>query len=69
MIPRPPTDHIRRFMAAIRADRLDLGGIAARAGLTLSEVSAVWGYGREKGQLRFRDEGVGFRWIEEGAEA
>lgn len=68
MTPRPPSDHIRRFMAAIREERLDLGGIAAKAGLTLTQVFEVWAYGKQEKKLRFRDDGPGFRWIEEGGE-
>ena len=61
---RPPSDHIRRFVDAIKSDRLDLGGAAGRSGLAFHEAAEVWAYGFKAGKLRFVDNGSGQRWIE-----
>lgn len=63
---RPPNEHVRRFIAAIRSERLDLGDAARRAGLTFSDAANVWAFGSAAGKLRFVDKGPGDRWIEEG---
>lgn len=62
---RPPDDHIRRFMAAIRAEQCLVAQAAAVAGLTFSEAAEVWAYGLREGRLRLHDGGAGDRWIEE----
>lgn len=62
---RPPADHIRRFMAAIRSGQRDIGDTARAAGLAFHEAAEVYAYGTKKGALSFHDGGPGNRWIEE----
>ncbi|WP_353144894.1 hypothetical protein, partial [Paracoccus sp. (in: a-proteobacteria)] len=60
----PPAEHKRAFVAAIRADKLDLGGAAKAAGLTFAQAAEVAAAGVEAGKLKFIDHGVGDRWFE-----
>lgn len=58
-------DQKRRFMAAIRSGRRDIGDAARAAGLTFSEAAQVWADGVAAGRLRIADDCPGFRHIEE----
>jgi len=60
-------DHKRRFIAAIRADHLDIGDAARRAGLTFRDACEVWAEGVAAKRLRMADDLPGFRFIEEVA--
>ncbi len=57
----------RRFLAAIRADRLDIGDAARRAGLQFHEAAEIWAQGVAAKRLRMADDLPGFRFIEEVA--
>lgn len=60
-----PADHKRRFVAAIRAGKYDLGDASRVAGLTFSQGAEVWADGVAAGRLRIADDLPGFRYIEE----
>lgn len=58
-------DQKRRFVAAIRADRLDIGDAGRRAGLRFHEAAEIWAQGVAAGRLRMGDDAPGLRFIEE----
>ncbi|MCV2448480.1 hypothetical protein [Paracoccus sp. DMF] len=60
-----PLDHKRRFLAAIRAERLDIGDAARRAGLTFREGCEVWADGVAAKRLDIADDVPGFRHVVE----
>jgi len=60
-------DHKRRFIAAIRADHLDIGDAARRAGLTFRDACEVWAEGVAAKRLAIAEDVPGFRHIVEVA--
>ena len=56
-------EQARRFYAAIRAERLDLGDAARRSGLKFHEAAEVFAKGVAAGRLEVRDDFPGFRYI------
>ena len=60
-----PVEHKRRFLAAIRGERLDIGDAARRAGLRFCEAAEVWAEGVAAGRLRMSDDIPGFRHVAE----
>jgi hypothetical protein len=60
-----PADHKRRFIAAIRQERLDIGDAARRAGLTFQQAAECWADGVAAKRLRMADDLPGFRYVEE----
>lgn len=58
-------DQKRRFMAAIRSDKLDIGDAARRAGLTFREGCEVWADGVAAKRLAIADDVPGFRHVVE----
>ncbi|MBT0780552.1 hypothetical protein [Paracoccus sp. pheM1] len=60
-----PIDHKRRFIAAIRTGRLDIGDAARRAGLTFRDACEVWAEGVAAKRLAMAEDVPGFRHIVE----
>ncbi|UFM64219.1 hypothetical protein LOS78_01730 [Paracoccus sp. MA] len=58
-------EQARRFYAAIRAERLDLGDAARRARLKFHEAAEIWAKGVAAKRLRIAEDHPGFRYIEE----
>ena len=58
-------EQARRFYAAIRSERLDIGDAARRAGLSFADATEIWAKGVAAGRLKIADDTPGFRWIEE----
>ena len=58
-------EQARRFYAAIRAERLDIGDAARRSGLKFAEAAEVWAKGVAAKRLRMADDVPGFRYIQE----
>lgn len=55
-----PLEHKRRFLAAIRAERRDIGDAARAAGLTFPEAAEVWADGVAAKRLAIADDFPGF---------
>ena len=60
-------EQARRFYAAIRAERLDIGDAARRSGLSFADATEIWAKGVAAKRLRMADDVPGFRYIQEVA--
>ena len=60
-------EQTRRFYAAIRSERLDIGDAARRAGLSFADATEIWAKGVAAGRLKIADDFPGFRYIQEVA--
>ena len=58
-------EQARRFYAAIRSERLDIGDAARRAGLKFHEAAEVFAKGVAAKRLTIADDFPGFRHIQE----
>lgn len=58
-------EQTRRFYAAIRAERLDVGDAGRRAGLKFHEAAEIFAKGAAATRLRIADDFPGFRYVEE----
>ena len=58
-------EQARRFYAAIRAERLDIGDAARRSGLSFADATEIWAKGVAAKRLEIRDDFPGFRYIQE----
>lgn len=58
-------DQKRRFVAAIRAEPVDIGDAARRAGLSFADSAECWAAGVAAGRLAMADDLPGFRHIVE----
>ena len=58
-------EQARRFYAAIRSERLDIGDAARRAGLSFADATEILAKGVAAGRLKIADDTPGFRHIEE----
>ena len=58
-------EQARRFYAVIRAERLDIGDAARRAGLSFADATEIWAKWVAAGRLKIADDTPGFRYIEE----
>ena len=57
----------RRFYAAIRSERLDIGDAARRSGLSFADATEICAKGVAAGRLKIADDFPGFRYIQEVA--